>query len=378
MKICMVLSTPFPPCDGIGYHVYSLSKELMSSGHEVTVITRGAGGVFSSEEFEGIGILRVPYLPIYPLHVWMHGIWADRYVHSLLDECDIVHYHVPLVPLLDHRAPAVVTVHSSMIEEIDQTESRFRIRKLILQGMTRTFTRWYMGRILMNTDRTIAVSTSVQEELGRHFKVFENIEVIPNGVDTDFFIPSTKGSDKDYILYVGRLSYRKGLLELMDAFERLAKSNDVDLVLCGQGPLKPVLEEIAKKKGLQERVLFTGFVSRQELLSLYQHARAFVAASSYETGPLTVLEAMSCGTPVLVTRVGIMPDVIKDGENGRFVDIGDALDLSNTLAEVLSDREGASVLGANARATMLKGNQWQGIAARIGMLYESVAYDGRP
>jgi len=281
------------------------------------------------------------------------------------------------VPLLSHRAPAVVTVHSSMIEEIDQMESGFFLRKMVLQGMTRTFTRWYMERTLRSANRIIAVSTSVQEELRRHFSIFDNVEVVPNGVDTEFFVPNPEPLENDYVLYVGRLSYRKGLFELMDAFERVSRSSDAELVLCGKGPLRPVLEGMAKKKGIHERVRFTGFVTRQELLSLYQHARAFVAASSYETGPLTVLEAMSCGTPVVVTRVGIMPDVIKDGENGRFVNVGDDISLSNALAEVLSDRENATRLGTNARATMLKDYRWEGIAARMVALYENAAYEGR-
>lgn len=377
MKVCMVMSTPFPPCDGIGYHVYSLSKELIRNGHQITVITRGEGGEFTSDEFEGISILRAPFLPTYPLHIWTHGIWADRHVRSCLDDCDIVHYHTPLVPLLDHSAPAIVTVHSSMIEEIDQMEAGFFLRKMMLQGMTRTFTRWFMDRTLRSANRVIAVSTSVQDELRRHFGNFDNVEVVPNGVDTEFFVPNPEPSEKDYVLYVGRLSYRKGLLELMDAFERVSRSSHAELVLCGKGPLRPVLEGLAIKKGIQERVRFTGFVTRQELLSLYQHARAFVAASSYETGPLTVLEAMSCGIPVVVTKVGIMPDVIKDGENGRFVEIGDSSGLSATLSEVLSDRDGSSRLGANARAAMLDGYRWQGIASRIADLYEKAAYEGR-
>jgi len=369
MKICMVMSTPFPPCDGIGYHVYALSKELMKSGHQVTVITRRAKGEVAQGEFEGIRIVRVTFIPTYPVHITVHEILTNRLVKGIMDEFDAIHYHIPLVPLIRSNAPSVVTVHSSMIEEINQMESGFPLKKIALQAMTRTFTKFYMKRVLNNAEEIIAVSSSVKGELRKYFHIEQRVNVVHNGVDTDYFEPTQRRGTPKYILYTGRLAYRKGLLELMNAFTTIAKETDANLILCGKGPLRKVLEDMVVKNGLEGRVQFPGFITRDELLGLYQRASVFVAASSYETGPLTVLEAMSCGIPVIVTRVGILPDMIEDGENGIFVNVNDHQDIASRCIELLSDDRMALRIGMNARMTMLERGKWSQISSEIESIY---------
>lgn len=363
------MSTPFPPCDGIGYHVYSLSKELMRLGHQVTVITRKSKGEEQFSEFDGIKIMRGPFLPIYPAHIPVHRFLTNKALAEKLNDFDLVHYHIPLVPVLRIMAPSVVTVHSSMIEEMNQMESGFFLKKLALQAMTKTFTKKYMRATLKNANATIAVSTSLKDELLKYYGIRGNVRVVPNGVDTEYFHPQESQGRSRYILYVGRLAYRKGLLELLDAFNIVSKDTDASLVLCGKGPLQKVLEGRVKKYGLVDRVKFKGFVTRDELLSLYQNASLFVAASSYETGPLTALEAMSCGTPVIVTKVGIMPDVIKDGDNGLFVNKNDPQDLAGRCLKVLNDAHLAAEMGENARRTVEASCQWKQIAAEVDQIY---------
>jgi len=372
MKICMVLSTPFPPCDGIGYHVYSLSKELIRAGHEITVITRDQIGSEQVGTLEGIKIFRGPFLPTYPVHIGTHQFWTNAKLKDLKGEFDIVHYHTPLTPVLDLDAPEVVTVHSSMIEEVDQMESGFFLKKLFLKVMTRTFTKYYMGLSLKRAKRIVAVSSSVKGEIRRFFKPGAEVVVIRNGVDTDFFSPVPHVSERKYVLYVGRLAYRKGLLELVEAFHKISGNVDADLVLCGRGVLRPHLEAMVSSYGLTDRVRFTGFVTRDELKALYQGATVFVAASAYETGPLTALEAMSCGVPVVVTKVGIMPDVVRDGESGFFVEKGNAEDLAAKIKVLLADPSMAERIGANARKVVARDCQWSEITKQLSAVYEQV------
>lgn len=252
-------------------------------------------------------------------------------------------------------------------------ESGFFFKKMIMQVMVKTLTKYYMKKTIKNSNAIIAVSSSVRNELSKYYGIVDNVHVIHNGVDTDFFRPIEQSGRSNYILYVGRLSYRKGLLELVDAFKDIAKESNVDLVLCGKGPLRKVLEDSVKKAGLDDRVHFKGFVTRSELRDLYQKAKMFVAASSYETGPLTALEAMSCGLPLVVTRVGIMPDLIIDGQNGLFVEKNNSGDITLKCLAILSDEELSRKMGERARKTAVDGCQWSKVVKDIQDLYSEVS-----
>ena len=375
MKICMVMSTPFPPCDGIGYHVYSLARELQKKGHEITVLTRSNALGEETAWFEGIRIIRGPFLPTYPFHISTHGIWTNSRFNGLVNEFQVIHYHIPLVPRLKSSAPTVVTVHSSMIEEMNQMESTFFLKKMALQGMTKTFTKHYMNEILTSSDSIIAVSSSVRDELVKYFSIERKINVIWNGVDTDFFIPSTSRENQDYILYTGRLGYRKGLIELIDAFKIISEKTDCNLVLSGRGPLREMLEKRVREYGLEKRVRFAGFVERDALLRLYQGAHIFVAASSYETGPLTALEAMSCAVPIVVTRVGILPDVVQDGVTGLFVKKQDSKDIAEKCLSLLSDKSRSLTMGKKAREFVEIHCTWSKVGNEVEKIYSRLIQD---
>jgi glycosyltransferase involved in cell wall biosynthesis len=345
---------------------------MQKNGHEITIITRCTGLTEEFDSFEGMHIIRGPFLPTYPLHISTHGIWTNNLIKGMANEFDVIHYHIPLVPKLKTHAPSVVTVHSSMIEEMKQMEATFVLKKFALQGMTTTFTKHYMNEILTNADSIIAVSSSVREELVKYYGIESKVSVIWNGVDTTLFIPSASNNQREYILYTGRLAYRKGLLELIDAFRTISERSECDLVLSGRGPLKELLEKRVKEYGLVDRVRFTGFVTRDELVRLYQGARIFVAASAYETGPLTALEAMSCAIPIVVTRVGILPDVVEDGVTGLFVNTNDSKDIAEKCLFLLSDKERSNVIGRNARAFVERNCTWSKVAGDVANIYSSL------
>jgi len=84
----MVMSTPFPPEEGIGYYVYNLSKTLMRKGHTVTVVTRG-GLTTGIDSFEGVKIIRAPFVPVYPFHVHLHGYFVNRILKANESNFDI-------------------------------------------------------------------------------------------------------------------------------------------------------------------------------------------------------------------------------------------------------------------------------------------------
>ncbi len=114
MRICMVLSTPLPPREGIGFYVWNLAGYLTRRGHQVHLITRGGAGPTTCEVVDGITVWRPTFLPVYPFHVHLHGLFVNRLLRKLEPELDVLHLHTPLVQLPHTKLPTLVTVHTPM------------------------------------------------------------------------------------------------------------------------------------------------------------------------------------------------------------------------------------------------------------------------
>jgi glycosyltransferase involved in cell wall biosynthesis len=187
----------------------------------------------------------------------------------------------------------------------------------------------FIGRSLEMASRVAAVSRIVADEAMRGFGVPRwKIEIVPNGVD-EFFTPDPDGGEGDYVLYVGTLEPRKGIADLLHAWNRLPPPRP-GLVFCGDEGWRTRLPP-------DTPVEVTGFVSRDRLRDLYRHALAFVYPSRYEGFGIPPLEAMACGAPVIATRTGAIPEYA--GDAAIVVTPGDRAELGDALARVVGDRE---------------------------------------
>ena len=147
-------------------------------------------------------------------------------------------------------------------------------------------------------------------------------------------------------VFCGRLVANKGLNNVIDAIGSLPGAK---LLVIGDGPLRSRFEKKVEQMGLGDRVKFVGWLPTIEAVAgALQSARIFVMNSKSEGGPRVALEAMACGLPVLVTRVGVMADVIQDKVNGMFTD-GTAGDLARKIRELLEDENLRNSLGMEAQ-----------------------------
>jgi len=367
MRICMIISTPFPPEDGIGYHVYNLSKRLMERGHEITLITRGSLHKFEINEFEGIKVVKLFYAPIYPFHVNIHGFFVNRMLKKIEKNIDVIHVHTPLAPVIKTSLPVVNTIHSSITEDIRHMEMIGPISLLmILQAKYSSYR--LIRNLIRNSTVTTTVSNSMSYELENDYKCY-NSHIISNGVDHNKLSPLYEKTENNYILYAGRLSYRKGLFELVDAAKHIVKKHKVKFIIAGKGEFENILKTKVAENKLEEDFIFTGHVNREELIKLYQHASVFVMPSRYESGPLTVLEAMSCGKPVIATSVGIVPEVIQNMHNGIIVQPNSSDELTKSISMLLVDEQLKEKLGRNARKTVEKMYTWDIVADNVEKCY---------
>jgi sugar transferase (PEP-CTERM/EpsH1 system associated) len=207
------------------------------------------------------------------------------------------------------------------------------------------------------------------------------IELIDNGVDTERFRPATEASNEAWnapdafvIGSVGRLQDVKDQATLIDAFALLhtmlpAERHRLRLVLIGDGPLRERLTQRIADTGLQDRVWLPG--AHSDVAPVMRSFSLFALSSIAEGTPVTMLEAMASGLPVVSTAVGGIPDLVQDGVSGTLVPPGDAQRLAAALATYVLDAERARSHGAAGRARI---EQQYSVAA---MLAHYVAlYDG--
>lgn len=181
----------------------------------------------------------------------------------------------------------------------------------------------------------------------------QQIAVIPSlYIDHQVFHPEPAEPAQYDLCFVGRMVENKGLLRIVDALTAInERGMPVRMLMVGKGPLKKSLEARVAKRGLSERVQWIEWVADQsELARLYRRSRLVVCASTCEGGPRFTVEAMACGTPVISTPVGVMPDLLSDGQAGALVGF-DVASLADGIERLLSDE---SLRASCAQAALRK------------------------
>lgn len=375
MRICIITSASFPPEEGIGNYIYNLSKELIRKGHYVTIITRGSSKL-QEDNFEGIRLFRVPFFPVYPFHVQIHGIFVKKLFSSIQSDFDIVHFHTPLPSPFETNLPTITTVHTPMKTDTGKIElvNPFSVA-VKLQGKISCRIE---SKLFDISDKITSVASSVSQELGEYGLDTNTIEVIGNGVDEKLFYPVQRKYQEKYILYTGRLSYRKGLFDFIECGIRLcSRYPEINFKLTGKGPLGDKLVKIVHESGYEDRFEFLGHVEKSKLIELYQNATVFILPSHYEGLPTTLLEAMSCGLPIVATAVSGNLDVLKSGKNGILVPVKSPDKMAEAVSSLLDNENLRTELGVAARKTIEEKYTWDAISDKILRCYNFVCMDER-
>jgi glycosyltransferase involved in cell wall biosynthesis len=180
------------------------------------------------------------------------------------------------------------------------------------------------------------------------------------------------------LLFVGRLVERKGVHLLLDALATLPPERRVVLRVVGDGPERPRLQEQAERLGLGGRVVFHGFVTKEELQARMESCDCFVlpavvdAKGDTEGLGVVLLEAMSYGKPTIASAAGGIVDIVRDGRNGFLVPPGDAPALAGAIARMMDDPQAAGRMGVNGRDDVRADFSWDVIVGRLAEVYERV------
>ncbi len=248
--------------------------------------------------------------------------------------------------------------------------------------------RLHWENVIFRKARAHTVTTEDGKAIYKRLYDFEtpDMEIIPPGVDVERFRPLRPGETEmeldvpeRYVFALSRIDTNKGHAELLRAFSHVRREcPDVHLVI-GGGSKNPGeverrvmrdLMAIVEELELGDRVIFTGYIPDEALPTYYRRAELFVLPSKYEPFGMTTTEAMSCGTPVVVTKFGGIRRDLTDGHDALLVDVSDDGEFAEAMVRVLSDRELRERLARNALKTAHERFSWEGIARRHMAFYE--------
>lgn len=262
--------------------------------------------------------------------------------------------------------------------------SRITKKPVVLQALgcdVNLYANYFLRRqairwALNNSDRIVAVSKALKENVIGLGIQESKVAYIPNGVDIAIFAPMNQidcrnrlslDANKKIILFIGSLEEVKGVMYLIDAFKRLTSTSDmnVQLLMIGVGSLKTEIEKRINELSLQDQITLVGEISHQDLPLWINASDLFCLPSIREGMPNVVLEAFGCKKPVIATRVGGIPDMMTSEDLGMLVEPRSSEALKDAFLEILGKENGAYCRSENIPVI-----SWQ---EQAKMLYDELA-----
>jgi 1,2-diacylglycerol 3-alpha-glucosyltransferase len=356
MRIGMMLDAYKPHVSGITNYVELNKRALEQLGHEVFVFTFGDVDYQDDES----NVIRSPGLPLTDTGFFVSTRY-NRGAQKILRTMDIVHVHHPF---LSGRL-AIRYCNSRGIPVVFTNHTRYDLyAKVYLpvlpEEISEALLKAYLPSFCRSVDMVIAPSAGLREVLV-HLGVDAEITVVPNGVDLQRVRGAIEpidrkvfGYDTDAVVfvYVGRLGGEKNLPFLLRAFGGIAESYDkARLLIVGDGPERENLTDRVQHMGLVKCVKFTGMVPYSDVPRYLKMADAFVTSSVTEVHPLSIIEAMGAGLPILGIASPGVSDTIEDGSTGFLAHSEDLASFTAKMARLVSEHEVRRKMGMNAQST---------------------------
>ena len=384
MKILM-LTWEYPPriVGGIAKVVYDLSKRLIKDGHEVTVVTYKEGEAPYYENDKGVEVYRVDNYMINPnnfidwiMQLNFNLIAKASEIMNKNGKFDVIHAHDWLVAnaaktlKTSYNIPIVATIHA--------TESGRNGGIRDEQQRYINDTEWMLT---YEASEVIVNSNYMKNEVQRLFGLpFEKINVIPNGINQNIY----NGIERNYefrrkyardnekiIMCAGRLVYEKGFQYLIDAAPKiLNRYHDAKFIIAGKGGMLNELKAKANYLGISDKVYFTGQLSPKELYTMYKCADIAVFPSTYEPFGLVAIEGMFAGTPIVVSDIGGLNEIVEHGVTGMKSYAGNPNSIADSILALLFDYQLAYNIAKNGKAKVKETYNWTKIAQDTHFIYQ--------
>jgi glycosyltransferase involved in cell wall biosynthesis len=376
---------------GPALHVSHLSRELDRLGYETTLVAGRVGAGEGSMEYfaEELGVKPLYIAELQREISAASDAFAVRRLVQLIREVrpDVLHTHTAKAGAVGRaaallagsaRPPVVVhTFHGHVLRGYF-TEKRTRAFQRIEQTLARS------------SDALIAVSPQVRDDLVRlGVAPASKIAVIRLGLDLEQRVRRDRSGraevrrqlgvpDESFLIgWLGRMTEIKRAEDLLAAFARLrAEGTEADLALVGDGPLRRLLERTARKLGVDDRTHFVGF--REQVAEFYSAFDAVALTSANEGTPVTVIEALASGVPVVATDVGGVSDVVHHGRSGFLVPAADVGAIADRLGRLAADPELRLRMGEQGREHVVPRYSVPRLVEDVDRLYRTLLQQRQP
>ncbi len=297
---------------GAEVYIHQLAKQWVQDGNHVTIFCGNSGKATYDDVIDGVKVYRRG--GFYMVYLWAFVYYVFKFrgrYDVIIDSENGLPFFTPLYAkekkfLLIHHVHQEV-FRKSLIWPFSAFAS-------FLEGTV-------MPLVYKNTE-VITVSPSSRDEIMKHKLTKKTPGIVYNGVNHKLFKPGKK-SAKPLAVYVGRLQFYKSLNIFINAAQKVLETiPEAEFIIAGEGEEKINLQKFVQKKGLADKITFTGFLSEQEKVKLLQKAWVFVNPSIMEGWAITTIEANACGTPAVASNVPGLKDSINDPKTGFLIPYG--------------------------------------------------------
>jgi glycosyltransferase involved in cell wall biosynthesis len=366
MKI-LLINYEYPPIGGgAATATAAIAEHLVSLGHAVTVLTSRFRDLKGASREKDVDVVRCPAIrkSLYRSGILemlsflvSAGLMLGPVIRKHRIEASIVFFSFPCGPLglwglKWGNVPYVISLRGG---DVPGTESSLETLHRLLRPLR---------RLIFRRSVAVVANSKGLKEMSERADPFP-VQVIPNGVDTDFFCPLDNLDKACYrpfaFLFVGRFQMQKNLFYLLDHVASLSRSGVGPFVLhlVGDGPQYDELHDHSMKISISDCLVWHGWMNKASLREIYRSADCFVNPSLYEGMPNVVLEAMACGLPVIASRVPGNEAVVLHGETGWLFDLSKTDAFQKALRIAVEDPEEACRMGKKGRAWVLEAFSWK-------------------
>ena len=371
----LIINSEYPPIGGgAGNASAHIATQLGKLGHKLAIVTSSFARLPHKEQAHNVTIYRIPSIrrrqdrsnPLEQIIFLLSAsLWTLLLIPHFKPNATLAFFGVPsgaiaLMLKMVYRIPYVVSLRGGDVPGFRPYDFHF-YHKLIAPFL----------RVIWKNASAVVANSNGLRQLAVTFDPRFEIPIVPNGVDLELHNTIEHDWSSPRLLSVGRIVHQKGLDLAMHALGGL-KDLDWEWRIAGDGPQLQALQSLAEELGIQGRVLFSGWQSRQQITESYKQSNLFLFPSRHEGMPNALLEAMASGLPVVATCIAGNEELVVDGETGYLVPAEDIEALQNALKKLLDDAGLRQQMGLAARRRVEESYSWESTAKQYALLLEKV------
>jgi glycosyltransferase involved in cell wall biosynthesis len=368
MKIIQTCRYYAPYMTGAGLHVQQISQRLSARNHKVKVLTINHGDAPAQEEIGGVFVHR------YPSHLWNLSLFSSL----LRSDYDLIHAHaiwshvyISLLAAKIKHKPIVITPHGTWL-----FVHRTRKLNFFYHYLWPMVTRYASFLVASGDDelKQLIAMGEISHKAKRFFSY--SVDISKFKKSDGAYLRNKFQNFSKFVLFVGNISKHKGVdIVLRGVLPILERHPKTLFLFLGIGPELEELKHLAKELGVISHVRFLGRVPNEDLPKFYSSADVFVGPSVYEPFGIVYLEAMACETPVIATNVGGPLEIVRDGETGFLVNVGDVEGVADKINTLLGDDALRIEMGRQARQDVIARYSWEKTTDHLEALYQRLVVE---